>query len=252
VNLAPAQPAHPGRRWWLAVVAVVLAQAGLVFLLAERASPQVRSTDREPRVTLSASAGGELAALLDPTLFVWGGARSTAAAVGHAGGPPVQHPPRYTEPPRYLALAAGDLSGIAALLATEPGAAGQPPAPRQAPAPTPTADVLAATALPTNSTCELTGELAARRLPDATPLPPLAYGDVLADTVVQVRVDAAGRVQACTLLARSGLAAADDLALEAVRRFRFAALPGVVRYPAGPLAPLASGEVVFRWRTVAP
>ena len=252
MNSALDQPARISRRWWLAVGAAALVQVALVLGLAERAPLPVRTIHREPRVTLASETAGELAALSDPTLFVWGGTPGFSAAAWRSSPVPVHRPPRYTEPPRYLALAPEDLSGLGALLAAEPGAVGPPPLMRFAPAPRNLPDVLATTTLPAHSTCELTAELASRLEPGMPSLPSQPYADVLADTHVQLRVDTAGRVQSCALLTRSGLPAADALALDTVRTFRFTPLPGSPLYPPAPTPPFATGEAIFRWHTVPP
>lgn len=252
MNAFPALPSGPGRRWWLAVLAAVVVQFALVLLLAEPAPPPVRSAAREPHVSLGPLPGNELTALLNPTLFVWGGAHSVSAETWRLGGTRGHPPLRYSEPPQFLALAARDLSGIATLLASEPDASAPPAPVRRGPAPTVVTEALGSTTLPGQSTYELTGELADRQLPTASALPALPAADVLAETTVQICVDAAGRLQSSTLLARSGLPAADGLALEFVRALRFAPLPGVALHPVGPVLPLVHGEVVFRWQTVAP
>lgn len=247
-----AAPVQFTRGWWLAVAGVVAAQVILVLLLADRAPLRVRSHAGEPRVVLAGRVGGELAALTDPTLHVWGGEAGFSAAAWRPTGARVHRPPRYTEPPRFLALAVEDLTGVDAMLASEPGTAAPPPPARVPPAPTPTPDVLAATSLPKASTFELTGALATRWQPATPLLPSQPCADVLAATVVQLRVDAAGRVQSCTLLARSGLPAADVLALELSRQFRFAPLPGAAPLAPAPVQPVTTGEAVFHWHTIAP
>lgn len=234
----------------MAVAAVV--QLALVLLLAERGPVRARTTEREPRVTLSGNIGGELAALTDPTLHVWGGTAGFSGEAWHPAAAPVRRSPRYTEPPRFLALTAADLTSVETLLAAEPGAGSPPPLPKQSPAPTATPDVLATTSLPAASACEVVGELASRWQSAPMRLPSQPPADLLADTVVQLRVDAAGRVQSCTLLARSGLPAADELALRHSRDFRFAPVPGARPLSPAPATPLTTGEAVFHWQIVPP
>jgi TonB family protein len=70
-------------------------------------------------------------------------------------------------------------------------------------------------------------------------LPSPAYNDVIAPTVVQVLVDAAGHIVSTVMLAGSGVDSADQRALDLARAARF--------FPAsGP----ALGRIIFNWHTV--
>lgn len=239
------------RRWWTFVVVLCLAQLAVVMWLAEPGPRPVVATPREPRVLLAAEGDDQVLALLNPTLFAWGGADAFAGEALTGANPPARRPPRYTEPLRWMALAPDDLTGIATVLAIPTEAPSQL-AQRGLPAPTTVPDVLGTTTLRRESICVLADELAQRRMPDPLTLPAIPHADVLGETVVQLTLDAAGELRSVVLLESSGLAAADVLALETARRMRFAPLPGTPRLPLTPVPPLITGEAVFRWHTVPP
>lgn len=97
-----------------------------------------------------------------------------------------------------------------------------------------------------NSKLRLEGGLQRRNLLNAPALPVWEYNDVLLPTTVQVLVDEQGRVLNATLLSRSGLAAADQRALELARGLTFS-----------PAVEVASGLVewgtlTFLWVTCEP
>ena len=101
-------------------------------------------------------------------------------------------------------------------------------------------------ALPQNSTLQIEGGLAQRRLIGEINLPSLPYNDVIAPSIVQVLVDAAGDVVSAVLLpsennleAASHYDVADQRALEIARSARFA-----------PAKNLIIGQMIFNWHTV--
>jgi TonB family protein len=92
-----------------------------------------------------------------------------------------------------------------------------------------------------NSTLQITGDLAQRRLLAEINLPSLPGNDVLRPGKVQALVDAAGSVISVALLESSGLELADSNALATARSARFA-----------PASRLTVGQMIFNWRTVPP
>lgn len=98
----------------------------------------------------------------------------------------------------------------------------------------------------TNSTIRLEGNLQRRQLLNPPTLPTFEFADVLLPTSVQVLLDEYGHVINATLLSRSGLAAADEGALEFARGLTFAqsndASSGVLEW----------GIVTFVWVTREP
>ncbi len=98
----------------------------------------------------------------------------------------------------------------------------------------------------TNSTIRLEGNLARRQLLNPPALPTWEFTDVLLPTSVQVLLDEYGHVINATLLSRSGLAAADERALEFVRGLTFA------RANDASSGGLEWGIITFVWMTREP
>jgi hypothetical protein len=107
---------------------------------------------------------------------------------------------------------------------------------------------------------EIQGQIASRPLLNQPKLPSWPFADVIAPSVVQVLVDAAGRVVSATLMpppdnfletppARDP--DADQYAVELARAARFAPLPsnpgGIESLPA---SHLSMGQIIFNWQTV--
>jgi hypothetical protein len=232
---------------WLAVIALVFTtHVALIFLFGAKKEIVPRAVTNVPTLTL-ANDSGELLALNDPTLFALPHQRDFASAVW-LKMPAVKQPLfRWTEPPRWMPLAADGLGATFRQFMQTNFFASQPldfkpvaelniptlpgePAPAQ------------------NSTIQIEGELAQRQLPVEISLTNWPYADVLAPCVVQVLVDAAGDVVSAVLLptennleAASHYDAADQRALEIARALRFT-----------PSSRLTFGRIIFNWHTVPP
>ncbi|MGC8988623.1 MAG: energy transducer TonB, partial [Verrucomicrobiia bacterium] len=98
----------------------------------------------------------------------------------------------------------------------------------------------------TNSTIRLEGNLQRRQLLNPPALPTWEFTDVLLPTSVQVMLDEHGHVINATLLSRSGLAAADERALEFARGLTFAQANDASS------AGLEWGIITFVWVTREP
>jgi hypothetical protein len=84
-------------------------------------------------------------------------------------------------------------------------------------------------------------------------LPAWTNADVLAPSRVQVLVDARGNPISAVLLSSSGLKAADQRAVEIARDLTFGAdQEALTNHPHDADAGLATGWVIFSWRTLAP
>ena len=252
--MSASPPATGGftRRFWLWAAAAVGIQFLCIVLLNERGTPRVRSTDREPSVTMSEGLGGDWAEWVQPTLFAWSGTRGFSGPTLHAAKTVTYQPPRYSEPLRFLALESDDLSGMTTAMPGQGEGLTLPPFPPSSPAPREVPDVLVSPPLPGPSSCELSDSLAARLLQPPPLLPAWTNADLLPDTVVQLRLDAMGTVLSCVLVARSGLAEADTFAVELARRLRFRALATTPRHRPGPVPPLVTGQATFRWQALPP
>jgi len=249
MNAAAAQPrGWSRRRWWLAIGLVLAGQLLLIFLLSEGIQPKPGRLPAPSKFRLlggpaSPTNWGEAPWLSDAAQF---------ALVSPQGfsGPVWQQLPRFSpqviewsEPPRWLTqevshlgssftpgLEAGGWPSGAATERPAPGVSGLP--------------AFAAT-MPTNSTLRIEGELAGRRLLSGLELGCWPHDDVLLPSTVQVVVNPQGLVISATLLGGSGLAAADQRALELARAARFEPLSG----PTQGLG-MSWGSLVFQWQAV--
>lgn len=254
MNNAPADPtAQSSGEIWLAepgpsvggwpqskliffIILALAAHVGFLFLFGTKKAAGPRAVTNVPQLQL-ADAASELIALDDPTLFALPHANDFATAFWQR--PPDVKPQnfRWTEDPRYLTLAHQNLgAAFAAFTQTNPPVRFaldfKPP---------PFAELLTPgiSLLAQNSTLQITGDLAQRRLLNQINLPALPCNDVLPPGRVQALVDAAGNVVSVVLLEPSGLELADTNAIAIARTARFA-----------PAAQFTLGEMIFDWHTI--
>jgi hypothetical protein len=249
---APPRREPPSGGWstqrWLTLVALVFAaQVALIFALGEKKFPLPRAVTNVPQIML-ADDTNELIALDDPTLFVLPHANDFASVAWRQAPVAPQPSFRWTEPPGELqAPAREDLGAVfTRFMQTNPFAA--PPLDFK-PEPELSKPVLSLPlAFAENSTLQISGELAQRRLLNENEihLPSLPFNDVLAPSKVQALVDAEGNVVSAILLpsenAIETLGRADKgdtNALAIARSLRFA-----------PSSRPMFGELIFNWRTV--
>lgn len=230
----PGEGGWPLRRWLLLVILILMLHVALIFIFGQHQFPPTRVVKDVPHLQL-ADNSSELIALDDPTLF----------ALPHANDlaflklPEVRPPSfRWTEPPRWLPLPAGELGAVFNQFMQTNRFAGftldfKPPPKMNAPSQT------FHPAFAQSSTVRLEGELKQRPMINHLAAPSLPDNDVLPPTVVQVLVDGAGNVVSVVLLESSGYAAADQRAMELARTARFA-----------PSSQVTIGQMVFDWRTV--
>jgi hypothetical protein len=236
-------------RWtrtrWLAFIALIFAaHVAFIFAFGEKKQIIPRAVTNVPVLKL-ADNSGELLALNDPTLFALPNPKDFASAVW-LKTPDVKQPSfRFTESPRWLPLAAENSGAVFQQFMQTNSLAShtldfKPTPELSAPS------LSIEPALAQNSTMQIEGGLAQRRLVNEINLPSLPYNDVIAPSVVQVLVDAAGNVVSAVLLpsensleAAGHYDAADQRALELARRLRFS-----------PAAQLTFGEIIFNWHTV--
>jgi hypothetical protein len=242
-----AEPRTWSRSRWLTLIALVLAaHIGFIFAFGERRQIVPRTVRNVPTLTLAADSD-ELLALNDPTLFAQPHQRDFAAAVW-LKMPDVKQPSfRWTESPRWLPLSADELGAVfGRFMQTNFFASYRldfKPPPKLSALPLPVEPALAQ-----NSTMQVEGALAQRRLPAQINLPDWPYPDVIAPSKVQVLVDAAGKVVSAVLLpsdnsleAAGHYDAADQRALELARAVHFAPAPR-----------LTVGRIIFNWHTIPP
>jgi len=243
MNGVPPDAPWSRRKWISLIVASFLAHLALILLLGERPGPP-----RPPGPGFQAALAESLTASLvqrpdfeDPALFALPNRRGFSG-VGWMQLPALQHQyHEWSEEQRWLSLPAEELGQTFVVyvqdLTSRPLALTEK---------TPPGLVLPESSeppdwLPQKSALRIEGALAARKLVRQPALPAWPCNDALARSEVQVVVDAQGRVIAATLLAESGLPAADRSALNLARECVFEKIPSS--------APVF-GSLIFEWATL--
>jgi TonB family protein len=231
------------------ILLVFALHVGLIFALSDRRATVPRSV-KVARLRL-VSEGGELLALGDPTLFALPHSKGFSAPVWL----PIRRiefaPFKWTEAPRFLALPVEQLgSTFMQFMQTNRFARFEPgilPPPELILPESPPLFV------PRTRSGLSVRELEQRRLLNPPELPSWPAADLLTNSVVRVRVDAAGNVFSARLVPPgSGSKAADRRALELARALRFAPLSQPPIVSADPVGQLTPGTLVFEWHTVPP
>lgn len=244
-----AAPKPDGEGWsrakWLTLIALIFAaHVAFIFAFGKKSEIVSRAVVHVPALKL-ANDSDKLLTLNDPTLFALPHERDFTSAVWLKMSGVKQPPFRWTEPPRWLPLSAKNLgAAFQQFMRTNYFAGYQldfKPQPKLNAPVFPVEPLLAQ-----NSTLQIAGELARRRLLNQINLPSLPYDDVIAPSIVQVLVNAAGNVVSAVLLppensmeAGGHYDVADQRALEIARRLRFT-----------PAAQLTFGKIIFNWRAV--
>jgi len=234
----------PLRQWMLVVVLIFIAHVALIFLFGSRKPLAPRAVANVPVLKQADDVDG-LLALENPALFALPNPDGFASAVW-SKTPGVKQPSfRWTESPRWLPLSASGLGTVLAQFARDNFSAShapdfKPPVELSAPA------IPLEPAFAQNSTLLIVGELKQRRLLNEITLPSLPDNDVIAPSIVQVLVNAAGSViSAVVLPSQNSLEGAgrygpaDQRALQLALQLRFA-----------PASQLTFGIIIFNWRTV--
>ena len=204
-----------------------------------------RTITRVPQLQL-ADNNSELNALADPTLFALPNARDFSSAIWPKI-PAVPVPAfRYTEPPRVLAQPDAQTLGATfnEFMQTNRFAAYEldfKPEPQfTAPA------MSMENSLPQNSTLQIVGGLAQRKLLSPVSLPDWPHDDVIVSSKIRALVDTAGNVVSVILLPPETVEeisahddGADQRALAFARGLRFA-----------PAQKITLGVLIFNWHTV--
>ena len=250
-GLVAAEPRDEGRwplrRWLMLIVFVFTAHVVLIFVFGAKKTSALGAVNPRggvPHLTL-ADNSSELMTLDDPTLF----------ALPHGGDFAVtdvletnQPSFRWKGPPGELASPAAENLGtvFSRFMRTNQFAGFQPDFKPEPELSKPGLSFAMMTALPQNSTLQITGDLAKRPLRGEITLPSLPWNGVIAPSRVQALVDAAGDVVSAVLLPPDNATEAagraekgDTKALQIARALRFA-----------PASRAMFGELVFNWRTV--
>ena len=250
-GLAALEPHGKGRwtpgRWLMLIGLVFVAHVVLIYIFGAKitAAPGAAvSHGGVPQLTL-ADNSSELIALDDPTLFALPHGNDLAATDEMGKNQPSF---RWTGPSGELASPAAESLGavFSRFMETNPFAGVQPDFKPEPELGGPGLSSAIVTALPQNSTLQITGDLAKRQLRGEITLPLLPWNGVIAPSRVQALVDAAGDVVSAVLLPPDNATEAagraekgDTKALQIARALRFA-----------PASRAMFGELVFNWRTV--
>jgi hypothetical protein len=226
-------------------------QLGLIYLLADKSPPRLRSSSPAPRLAFVAPSSSEIISLADPTLF------ALPHQVGFSGPAWMTIPPvpsrsfEWTEEPRWLAFPIEQLgitsAGHPESNQTEPLTTFISFEPEPAPP-----EPLFAGSFRQKSGFRLGEGLERRRLKTSLKLPSWPHSDFLTNSVVKLFVNADGIPASIpVLLYSSGLKAADDYALAQASAARFE--PIINEGPSRSTSPLANstwGTIIFEWQTL--
>ena len=234
------------QRWWLAIAFVLGLQAALIFALEKSSSATPRKTVMVPLIHLQEHVSLEPLAVSDPTLFVLPHHRGFSGEAWLNRAPLLNFQPAdWAEPPRALPLATARLgASFKEFITANTSPHFETIATFETPRSTPS--FFPATPPSPQSTLRIEGALAQRRLLAAPELRAWESSELVSNSVVQVLVDAPGRVVSVVLLSpASGVKQqeADARALELARAARFE--------PATNGA-LTVGTLLFEWQTLPP
>ena len=241
----------PWRRSLFLIALVFALQVGAIYWLSDRSPIRPRMPTAAPTLHLSGNTSGEMLALTDPTLFAL---PHRQAFSGEAWLKIIPIPTTnfaWSESPRWLAAPTQELGAsfnrVIETYSFDQLQTFPRPEPDLAP------PMLPRIAVTERSTFHLEGDLAARRLITKFDLPAWAHTDILNPTAVKLVVNAAGIPISTSLLATSGLKAADDYARQLARTARFEPFGGGgPRRSANVLEGVSIGEILFEWQTLPP
>ena len=233
------------RRWWLAIIFVLLLQAALVFLLENRSPATPRPAVFTPVIHLRENISLAPLAVSDPTLYVLPHREgfSGAAWVNKMFSPNFS-PVDWSEPPRWLKLSADKLGENFREFVAANAAPEFPIIPTVAPvslAP----QLFSMPAPPAGSTVQIEGSLARRRLLAPLPLRAWASAELLTNSVVQLLVNAQGNAVSTVLLSGCGSGEADQNALALATAAQFEPITNAAEN-------VTLGTMNFHWGTLPP
>ncbi len=247
----------PRLGWWVAVLLVFALQFGFIVALGSRTEKPARTTPATSSLELRASAPNELMTLRDPTMFI------LPHREGFSGQAWLQMPPlpvrtyTWTEPQQWLDLRAEKLGGVFQdFMQTNDFASARfeifPEPAVSEPNVPPTAPLMS------HSTLQVKGDLANRAIVSQPDLPAMPGADLLANSSVQVLVDAGGNVLSAVLTqdpgrspvlypSGNGSSDADRTALDLAKSVRFAPL---TQRNGGQSSKAMVGTIIFEWQTI--
>lgn len=251
MNTTVADPdAWSPRRRWITIGAIALAQIGLLFLFAERASSNPRAKNRdELRVLLNPFSEEQLSQSLlasDPTLFVLPSPQGFSGAAWLAFKPREYQPLDWDESPRWLSANPGELGKTFIRFIQTNSHYDKLKVANKLPPPLEMWMLVESVkSTGRKSGLKIEGDIKTRLISSLPELPSWNHTEPLLDSVVQVAVNRAGDVVASRLVSSSGLSSANQKALEIVRTMRFRPLNSEQAATA-----LSWGTFIFQWQTL--
>jgi hypothetical protein len=260
MNTAPAGSQIPKWTWmyWLSAIAIVFAgHLALLYIFGLRKPPAPLPVKNVPSLALATASSGDWLSLNDATLFALPDRNGFAGPMWAVPSLPY-HPQPWDDQPNFLLLPAGELGSTFHNFVQTNHFAGahfefnQPP-PLTGPV------LPARLPLERTSTLQIQGEITKRPLLNPISLPIWHYADVIAPSIVQVLVDAAGHVVSAVLLPPENFLEtsatrdpeADKSAVELAHAARFAPVKSAdPSIASNPLSQLTVGRLIFNWQTV--
>lgn len=253
--MSNARPPRSRGFWIWGCVFIFLIHAFAIFYFGEREKSEPPFQRPRPFLYLAGDSAVEelltdVVALRDPMVFV------RPHPEGFSGGAWMQFrtdPPKltnWTAAPEWLPLPVANLgSTLAEYVATN--RISDEPLLAALRAPRPVELRVPSEPLMTNTVARIEGPLETRVLAASPALPAVTHGDVLKNSGVSVTVNGEGLVESASLVAPSGSAAADVLAVELARAFAFKPLANR-NARERESAPPTIGRIVFKWQVVPP
>jgi len=261
MNAAPTGP--PTRKWtwvrWLIAIAVVLiAHLALIYVFGSYKVITPLPVKNASTLELAGGNSSDWLSLNNATLFALPDPNGFAGQMWTELPPFPFRPQKWTEEPQWLDVPSNELVASFTDYVQTNTFAGvhfefNLPPPLTVPA------INQESPFDTNSTLQVVGEVGKRGMLGQMNLPLWPYADVIAPSVVQVLVDAAGNVVSAVLLPAENFSEqspvrnpdADQYAVRLARTARFAPLaPGAASLSSDPASHLAMGRLVFNWQTV--
>lgn len=243
----------PLRMWVMAILAMFLLQAGIIFVASSRSMEHQRPPAPAPWFSLAGPDSKTLLSLMDPTLFA---RPHPKGFTGRAWLATPELDERFADPPeataksQFLPLSQGEIGGaLSAFVLTnafaKPMVASEPVSQIALP------PLMPVQPLRSKTMVKIEGNLAARRMVNVLTVSPWPSAGLLTNTVVQLCVDGRGRPVTRALVSSSGDRAADQEAMDQAYRARF---EEVARSGAGGGTDTATlldwGWLVFEWNSL--
>ncbi len=236
------------RRWWTTGVVIFLVQIGFIFLCSNRVLVGGTKLTAHDIFKISSETDKTSDSLLtkNPALFILASEEGFSGEAWLEINPPNYDLPEATEAPHWLRLDVERLGETFTRFTRNGGPTVFQVADKLPPSPSGLKLFAASDPGKTQSLFRVEGDLKKRTLLSAPQLISWPHLELLSDSVVQTAVSESGEIISARLLERSGLAAADQKAIEIVRNLSFAPIP----VETNPAPKLTWGKIIFQWFTI--